>query len=41
MDVVNLKQFPTISLLSTMMDEDGKEALKGQLMSYIYFTYRI
>lgn len=36
MDVVNLKQFPTISILSTMMDGDGKESLKGQLMSYVF-----
>lgn len=36
LDVVNLKQFPTISILTSLMDGEGKDSLKSQLMSYLF-----
>jgi DNA-directed RNA polymerase subunit beta' len=35
-DITNMQQFPILSLLSSMIDGDGKEALKSQILSYIF-----
>ncbi len=36
MDITDMKQFPIISLLISMLQGDGKEALKSQILDYVF-----
>lgn len=36
MDITNMKQFPIISLLISMANGDGKDALKSQILEYVF-----
>lgn len=35
-DAINLKQFPIISILTTLLNEGGKDSLKSQILSYLF-----
>lgn len=35
-NVIDLKQFPTISILTSLADGDGKDSLKSQLLDYVF-----